>query len=53
MKPKSELMARLRKERAAEAAKLGLVRLRIDQYVTPEQKECVLKYMVRLQKSDA
>ena len=50
MKPKSELMARLRKERAAEAAKLGLVRLRIDQYVTPEQKARILKYVARFKR---
>jgi len=44
---KAELMARLRKERSAK----GLVELRL--WLTPEQKERVLKYVARLQKSDA
>ena len=44
MKPKSELMARLRKERAAK----GLVELRL--WLTPEQKERVLKYVEKLKR---
>jgi hypothetical protein len=50
MKPKAEMMTMLRKERAAEAAKLGLVKLRIDQWVTPEQKARALKYLARITK---
>ncbi len=42
MKAKSELMAKLRKERA----KAGMVELRL--WLTPEQKERVLKYVARL-----
>jgi len=41
MKLKSELMAKLRKKRAA----AGLVELRL--WLTPEQKERVLKYVAR------
>jgi hypothetical protein len=44
MKPKSELMARLRKERAGK----GLVELRL--WLTPEQKERVLKCVSRLKR---
>lgn len=43
-KPKAELMAKLRKERAAK----GLVELRL--WLTPEQKERVLKYVARLKR---
>lgn len=43
-KPKAELMARLRKERAAK----GLVELRL--WLTPEQKERVKKYVARLKR---
>jgi hypothetical protein len=39
MKPKAEIMAKLRKDRAAK----GLVELRL--WLTPEQKERVLKYL--------
>lgn len=42
MKPKSELMAKLRKKRAA----AGLLELRL--WLTPAQKERVLKYVARL-----
>jgi len=42
VKAKSELMAKLRKERA----KAGMVELRL--WLTPEQKERVLKYVARL-----
>jgi len=41
MKPKAELMQKLRKERAA----AGLVELRL--WLTPEQKGRVLKYVAR------
>ena len=41
---KAELMARLRKERAAK----GLVELRL--WLTPEQKERVLKYVARFKR---
>jgi len=41
MKTKGELMAKLRKERK----KSGLVELRL--WLTPEQKERVLKYVAR------
>lgn len=44
MKPKAELMARLRKERAGN----GLVELRL--WLTPEQKERVLKYVARFKR---
>jgi len=44
MKPKSELMAKLRKERAAK----GLVELRL--WLRPEQKERVKKYVARLKR---
>lgn len=44
MKPKKELMARLRKERAAK----GLVELRL--WLTPAHKERVLKYVERLKR---
>ncbi len=44
MKPKSELMARIRKERA----KSGLVELRL--WLTPEQKERVLKYVAKFKR---
>lgn len=44
MKPKAELMARLRKERAEN----GLVELRV--WLTPEQKEKVIKYIERIKK---
>lgn len=43
-KRKSDLMARLRKERAAK----GLVELRL--WLTPEQKERVLKYVARFKR---
>jgi len=46
MKLKSELMAKLRKKRAA----AGLVELRL--WLTPAQKERVLKYVARLKKCD-
>ena len=39
MKPKAEIMAKLRKDRAAK----GLVELRL--WLTPEQKERVMKYL--------
>ena len=42
MKPKAEIMAKLRKDRAAK----GLVELRL--WLTPEQKERVNKYVARL-----
>ena len=41
---KAELMARLRKERSAK----GLVELRL--WLTPEQKERVLKYVARFKR---
>ena len=44
MKKKAELMARLRKERAA----AGLVELRL--WLTPAQKERVLNYVARLKR---
>lgn len=44
MKPKGELMAKLRKDRAAK----GLVELRL--LLTPEQKERVIKYVARLKR---
>ena len=44
MKPKAEIMARLRKERAAK----GLVELRL--WLTPEQKERVLKYVTKFKR---
>lgn len=44
MKKKAEMMARLRKERSAK----GLVELRI--WLTPEQKERVLKYVARFKR---
>ena len=43
-KRKSDLMARLRKERAGN----GLVELRL--WLTPEQKERVKKYVARLKR---
>lgn len=46
MKPKAEIMAKLRKDRAA----AGLVELRL--WLTPAQKERVLKYVARLKKGD-
>lgn len=46
MKPKAELMKKLRKDRAA----AGLVELRL--WLTPAQKERVLKYVARLKKGD-
>ena len=46
MKPKAEIMAKLRKKRAA----AGLVELRL--WLTPAQKERVLKYVARLKKGD-
>ncbi len=46
MKPKAEIMAKLRKDRAAK----GLVELRL--WLTPAQKERVLKYVARLKKGD-
>jgi len=50
VKPKAELMKKLRTDRAAKAARLGLVKLRIEMYVTPEQKERALKYVARLKR---
>ena len=47
MKPKAELMRNTRENRKKE----GLVELRM--WLKPEQKARVLKYVVRLQKSDA
>ena len=44
MKPKAEIMAKLRKDRAAK----GLVELRL--WLTPEQKERVLKYVERFKR---
>ena len=44
MKPKAEIMAKLRRERAA----AGLVELRL--WLTPEQKERVLKYVKRFKR---
>ncbi len=44
MKPKAEIMAKLRKDRAA----AGLVELRL--WLTPAQKERVLKYVERLKR---
>lgn len=44
MKPKAELMARLRKERAAKE----LAELRL--WLTPEQKERVLKYVAKFKR---
>lgn len=44
MKAKSELMAKLRKERA----KAGMVELRL--WLTLEQKERVLKYVARVKR---
>ena len=44
MKPKAEIMAKLRKDRAAK----GLVELRL--WLTPEQKELVKKYASRLKR---
>ena len=44
MKPKAEIMAKLRKERAA----AGLVELRL--WLTPAQKERVLKYVARFKR---
>lgn len=44
MKPKAEIMAKLRKDRAAK----GLVELRL--WLTPEQKERVIKYVARLKR---
>lgn len=44
MKPKAEIMARLRKERKDK----GLVELRL--WITPEQKERVKKYVARLKR---
>lgn len=46
-KRKSDLMARLRKERAGN----GLVELRL--WITPEQKERVKKYVARLKRAEA
>lgn len=53
MKPKAIIMKEGRRERAAEALKLGLVKLRIEMYVTPAQKERVIKYVARLRKGGA
>jgi len=39
MQSKGKLMQRLRDERAAEAEKHGLVKLRIELYVTPLQRQ--------------
>ena len=50
MKKKSEIMRDGRAKRAADAEKHGLVKLRIETYVTPEQKERVLKYVERLKR---
>jgi len=44
MKPKAELMKKLRKDRAA----AGLVELRL--WLTPEQKERVLKYVAQFKR---
>ena len=44
MKPKAEIMAKLRKDRAAK----GLVELRL--WLTPDQKERVLKYVARFKR---
>lgn len=50
MKPKSELMAEGRKERASNAERLGLVKLRVEMYTTPADKEKALKYLARLKR---
>jgi len=44
MKPKAEIMAKLRKERAAQGLK------RCEFWLTPEQKERVKKYVARLKR---
>lgn len=44
MRPKAELMARLRKDRASK----GLVELRL--WLTPAQKERVLKYVAKFKR---
>ena len=46
MKPKAELMARLRKDRAI----MGMVELRL--WLTPEQKERVLKYVAQFKRDN-
>ena len=47
---KAELMERLRTYRTAEAEKLGLVKLRVEMYTTPADKEKALKYLERLKR---
>ena len=50
MKPKAQIMREGRAKRAADAGKAGLVKLRIEEYVTPAQKERVLKYVARFKR---
>jgi len=50
VKPKAEIMTEGRRKRAAEAKRLGLVKLRIEMYVTQEQKERVLRYVTRFKR---
>ena len=45
MKLKAQIMREGRAKRAADAEKAGLVKLRIEEYVTPEQKERAIKYI--------
>jgi len=47
-KDKAQIMREGRARQEAEATRLGLVKLRIEAYVTPEQKERALKYIARL-----
>ena len=53
MKPKAELMARHRKERAEKAKRIGLVKLRIELYVTPERKQSIKDYVQSTMKHGA
>lgn len=48
MKPKAELMARLRKDRSNHAKQNGLVKLRIETYVKPDDKIRILKYVDKI-----
>ncbi len=50
MKSKAEIMTKLRKERAAEAKRLGLVKLRVEMYTTPADKDKALKYLERIKR---
>lgn len=49
-KTKAELMRKVRSRRADDAGKAGLVKLRLEEYMTPEHKERVLKYVARLKR---